>query len=168
MPAASKNKKKTPAARSASDVTEEQHRELVEFLTKNDDMREVARHALKQALWAGGGAVAGGILLGPLGGLVGGIVGSLAGFKFTDEYDGVVQQLGGLPEEHRGRLVQAVGKVLEDAGGVSSAAQLLVPGAFQKALLDAASDGRVRVKIWETCVDIMKEEGAAHEASLTS
>jgi hypothetical protein len=166
MPVATKNKTKAPAPRSANEITQDQHRELVEFLTTNDHMREVARNALKQGLWAGGGAIVGGIFLGPLGGLAGGILGSVLGYKFTDEYDGMVQQLGDLSADHRGRLVEAVGKVLEEAGGVSTT--ILLPGAFLKALQDTAGNSRLRNKIWAACVDIMKDDGAAHEASLTS
>ena len=148
-----------------NDVTEEQHRELMEFLTHNSQMRETARNAVKQALWSGAGAVAGGLLLGPIGGLVGGIGGSVVGFLRADEYNGVVQQLGQLPEQHRSVLVQSVGKVLVDAG--ASPLELTTPGVFQAKLFEFASRGPVRDQIWKACMDVMNEEGA-YAASLTS
>lgn len=149
----------------ASATEEQQHRELMDFLTNNSQMRETARNALKQALWSGGAAVAGGMLLGPIGGLVGGIAGSVVGFMQSNPYDGIVQHLGQLPVEHRGKLVQSVGKVLVDAG--ASPAELSAPGAFQAKLRDLASRGPVREHIWRACMDVMNEEGA-HEANLTS
>ena len=142
-----------------------QHRELMEFLTNNNQMRETARNALKQALWSGGAAVAGGLLLGPVGGLVGGIAGSVVGFMQSNPYDGVVQQLGELNEAQRGILVQSVGKVLVDAG--ASPTELLESGVFQEKLLEFASRGQVRDEIWKACMDVMQQEGA-HEATLTS
>lgn len=87
----------------------QQHRELMEFLTDNAQMRETARNALKQGLWAGSGAIAGGLLLGPIGGLVGGIGGSVIGFLRADEYNGVVQ--------HFGRIAPTTAQSLGTVGG---------------------------------------------------
>uniref|UniRef100_A0A7S3LF47 Uncharacterized protein n=1 Tax=Amphora coffeiformis TaxID=265554 RepID=A0A7S3LF47_9STRA len=150
---------------SNDDVTQQQHRELMNFLTNNSQMRETARSALKQAAWAGGGAVAGGLLLGPIGGLVGGIAGSVVGFLQSNPYDGIVQHLGQLPEQHRNTLVKSVGKVLVDAGASSS--ELTDPTVFRDKLVEFASRGPVRDQIWKVCMDVMNEEGT-HATNLTS
>ena len=150
---------------SDAEVTEQQHRELMQFLTNNSQMRETARSALKQAAWAGGGAVAGGLLLGPLGGLVGGIAGSVMGFLQSNPYDGVVQHIGQLPEQHRSTLVKSVGKVLVDAG--ASPSELTNPEAFRDRLVEFASRGPVRDQIWKVCMEVMDQEGT-HTANLTS
>lgn len=146
-------------------MEEQQHRELMEFLTNNSQMRETARNALKQGMWAGAGAVAGGLLLGPIGGLVGGIGGSVIGFIRADEYNGVVEHLGQLPESQRTHLVRSVGKVLVNAGADGS--ELTTPGVFQTRLVEFASRGPVRDQIWKTCMEVMNEE-SQHAASLTS
>lgn len=143
----------------------QQHRELMDFLTDNTQMRETARNALKQGLWAGSGAIAGGLLLGPIGGLVGGIGGSVIGFLRADEYNGVVQHLGELPQQQRSHLVQSVGKVLVNAG--ASQSELATPGAFQARLVEFASRRPIRDQIWKACMDVMREEGE-HAANLTS
>ena len=150
---------------SNDDVTQQQHRELMQFLTNNSQMRETARSALKQAAWAGGGAVAGGLLLGPIGGLMGGIAGSVVGFLQSSPYDGVVQHLGQLPEQHRNTLVNSVGKVLVDAG--ASPSELADPTVFRDKLVEFASRGPVRDQIWRVCMDVMNEEGP-HATNLTS
>lgn len=146
-------------------MTEERHRELMQFLTDNSQMRDTARSALKQAAWSGGGAVAGGLLLGPIGGLLGGIAGSVVGFVQSNPYDGVVQHLGQLPEQHRSTLVKSVGKVLVDAG--ASPSELTDPEVFRARLVDFASRGPVRDQIWKACMEVMDEEGT-HAANLTS
>jgi hypothetical protein len=61
-----------------------QHHELINFLTNSRDMRQAARSSLKQAAYAGSGALAGGFLLGPIGGMVGGIAGSIISFVKSD------------------------------------------------------------------------------------
>ena len=164
---AKREKAMADASNSTNDegVAEQQHGELMEFLTNNAQMRETARNALKQGLWAGTAAIAGGLLMGPIGGLVGGIGGSVVGFLRADEYNGVVQQLGELPERQRGHLVQTVGKVLIEAG--ASPSELTTPGVFQARLVEFASRRPIRDQIWRACMEVMREEGE-HAANLTS
>lgn len=145
---------------------QQHHVELMNFLRNNSSMRNTARSALKQAAWAGGATVVGGLLLGPVGGLMGGIAGSVVGFVKSNDYDGVVQQLGVLPDEQRGLLVKTVGQVLVDAG-VSPSELFNDAGAFQERLVEYASRGRVREQIWKACLDVMNEEGG-HVTNLTS
>jgi hypothetical protein len=44
-----------------------QHDELIDYLTNSRDMRKTAKSSMKQAMYAGGAALAGGFLLGPIG-----------------------------------------------------------------------------------------------------
>ena len=41
---------------SASTSIRQQHGELMDFLSNNDDMRQNAKNSFKASLWAGGGA----------------------------------------------------------------------------------------------------------------
>lgn len=105
--------------------TDALHSELVQFLVNNRQMRQTARSALKQGLWAGSGAIAGGMIGGPVGGLVGGIAGSIVGFVKSDPYDGILTQISKLESSQRAGLVREVGGVLMTAGAAQG--QLVDP-----------------------------------------
>jgi len=96
------------------------HGELVDFLTNNQAMRKTARSALKQSLWAGGGALGGAFLMGPVGGLMGGIIGSVVGFLKSDEYDGALLAVMTLDGTQREALIGEVAQVLTVAGATAS------------------------------------------------
>jgi hypothetical protein len=130
------------------------HSELIRFLTGNRDMRKTARSALKQSMWAGGGALTGGLMMGPVGGLVGGIAGSLIGFFKADDYDGVVLQLSKLSQQQRQFLMAEVGQVLVAAGATTS--QLASAESFRTALYTYAQQDSVRDEMWRACVSAIQ------------
>mmetsp|Transcript_24533 Transcript_24533/g.40629 ORF Transcript_24533/g.40629 Transcript_24533/m.40629 type:complete len:151 (+) Transcript_24533:19-471(+) len=130
------------------------HGELIRFLTDNRDMRKTARSALKQGLWAGGGAMAGGLVMGPIGGLVGGITGSLVGFFKADDYDGVVLQLSKLNQHQRQFLLANVGQVLVAAGATTQ--QFATTENFRNALHSYAQQDSIRDGMWQACLNAMK------------
>jgi hypothetical protein len=127
-----------------------QHGELIYFLTQSHEMRKTAKSALKQGLYAGGGAIAGSFLLGPVGGLVGGIAGSVIGFFNSDNYDGAVLALTKIEGSRRNVLMQEVGKVLMVAGATTQ--QIASSEAFRSTLLHYAQDNTVRDGIWRACL----------------
>ena len=131
-----------------------QHNELIQFLTNSREMRQTARSSLKQAAWAGSGALAGGFLLGPVGGMVGGIVGSVVGFIKADEYDGAVLEICKLDETHKKQLLTKVGQVLIMAGATAS--QLNTTAAFHETLVHLASSRSVRDDLWNACLDSLQ------------
>lgn len=130
------------------------HNTLLRFLTDNRDMRKTARSALKQSLWAGGGAMAGGLVMGPVGGLIGGITGSVIGFFKSDDYDGVVLQLSKLNAQQRQFLIAEVGQVLVTAG--ASSQQLSSADQFRDALYTYAQQETVRDGVWRACMGSMQ------------
>lgn len=132
-------------------------RELMEFLTNNNDMRKTGKQSLKQGLMAGGGAVAGGILFGPAGGLIGGIIGSVAGFLSADDYDGAVQQMTRLNDINKRQLVEQVYGILRKAGASSS--NFESPDAFRAALVDFAEQQSVRDQVWRACLSSIDSRG---------
>ena len=144
-----------PASEPIPDVVDSQHRELMDFLTNNPEMRKAAKKSLQQGLFAGGGAVAGGLLLGPIGGLVGGIAGSLVGFLRSTDYDGLLQQIGKVEDSRKAVLVQQVRQVLLDAGATGP---LSSADEFRGALLNLASHGAVRDQVWRACLDSIQNE----------
>ena len=75
--------------------------ELMSFLSESTSMRETAKSAVKQSLFAAGGAFAGSFIGGPVGGLVGGIAGSIIGFVKSDDYDGAIVALTKLESERQ-------------------------------------------------------------------
>jgi hypothetical protein len=127
------------------------HGELIRFLTDNRDMRKTARSALKQSLFAGGGALAGGLLGGPLGGLLGGVIGSIVGFVQSDDYDGAVLQLSKLNDQQRQFLMADVGQVLMTAGATTQ--QFATSEAFRTALYQYARQDAVRDGVWKACLN---------------
>jgi hypothetical protein len=130
------------------------HGELIRFLTDNRDMRKTARSALKQGMWAGGGALTGGLVMGPVGGLVGGIAGSLIGFFKADDYDGAVLQLSKLNQQQRQFLLAEVGQVLVTAGATTQ--QLATVQSFSNALYTYAQNDAVRDGMWRACMSAMQ------------
>jgi len=132
------------------------HRELMEWLTDNPEMRKAAQNSLKQGALAGGAAVAGGLIAGPPGGLIGGILGSIAGFFVADEYDGVVQQMLNMNDtDKKKRLMGQVQRVLLSAG--ATAKQLESTDAFRNALVEFAGQRNVRDQVWRACMDTLKD-----------
>ena len=131
-------------------ATDEVHSELVRFLTESREMRQTAQSAVRQSLWAAGGALAGSLLLGPAGGLAGGVAGSLVGYLRSDTYDGVVLAVVKLQGSHRDRVVREVTDVLITAG--ATARQLERAGAFQEALRQFAGREEVRDGLWKACM----------------
>jgi hypothetical protein len=136
------------------DVVDAQHNELISFLTKSKEMRQAARSSVKQAAYAGSGALAGGFLMGPVGGMVGGIAGSIIGFVKSDNYDGALLTIGKLPEEEKKVLMKRVGQVLIAAG--AGATQLGTVQGFQSALVELASRRSVRDELWNACVQSLQ------------
>lgn len=130
------------------------HSELMRFLTGNTDMRKTARSAVKQSLWAGGGALTGGLIMGPVGGLVGGIAGSLIGFFKADEYDGVVLHLMNLSQQQRQFLVADICQVLVAAGATSQ--QLSSVENFRTTLQTYAQQDSVRDALWKACLSAIQ------------
>jgi len=126
------------------------HSEFMRFLMENQGMRKTAKSALKQSLFAGGGALAGSLLAGPPGGLVGGLVGSVIGYIKADDYDGVVLHLSKLNAQQQRFLMTEVGDVLMKAGATS--AQLQSKEAFRDAVYAYAQQDSVRNDIWKACV----------------
>lgn len=129
------------------------HGEFIRFLTDNGEMRNTARSAIKQSMWAGGGALTGGLLLGPVGGLVGGIAGSLVGFVKSDQYDGVVLHVVKLNEQQRQFLMAEVAQVLVTAGATSQ--DLSSVEKFRTSLQLYAQQPSVREAIWKACLSAM-------------
>jgi hypothetical protein len=113
-------------------------------------MRRTARNALKQSLWAGGGALGGAFLMGPIGGLVGGIVGSIIGFVKSDEYDGALMAIMKLEGARREQLMREVGQVLIAAGATTR--DLQSAEAFREALYSYAEQESVRNGVWRACL----------------
>eukprot|EP00527_Entomoneis_sp_CCMP2396_P009578 CAMPEP_0198138486 /NCGR_PEP_ID=MMETSP1443-20131203/1891_1 /TAXON_ID=186043 /ORGANISM="Entomoneis sp., Strain CCMP2396" /LENGTH=174 /DNA_ID=CAMNT_0043800277 /DNA_START=105 /DNA_END=632 /DNA_ORIENTATION=+ len=145
------------------------HAELMSFLRESRDMRTAAKHSIKQGLWAGGGAMAGGLIMGPVGGLVGGVAGSLMGFMQSDDYDGIVQQLGKLPAAQQGRLVRAVGKVLTHASTTSAVGDLYnSPDGFRSTLTEYATKKSVREQIWKVCNEALAASGVGGDNGSSS
>lgn len=132
-------------------------RELMEFLSTNNDMRTTAKQSLKHGLMAGGGALTGGILFGPAGGLLGGILGSLVGFLSVDNYDGAVQQLLRLNNTSKRQLVEQVYCILRQAG--ASASNFGSPEAFRATLADFAEQPSVRDQVWKACLSSIYSRG---------
>ena len=102
---------------------DENYSELMTFLTGNNQMRNTARSALKQGMWAAGGAT--------MGGMVGGIAGSIIGFVKSDPYDGMLHQLTNLESHRQTALLKEVGGVLMAAGATT---QQLGPDMFRDTL----------------------------------
>jgi hypothetical protein len=132
-----------------------QHDELIDYLTNSRDMRKTAKSSMKQAMYAGGAALAGGFLLGPIGGMVGGIVGSVFGFFKSDDYDGAVLCVSKLDSDHQRLLMQRVGQVLIAAG--ASSQQLGSQSAFRDTLVHLCSRPQVREDVWNTCIQSLQE-----------
>jgi hypothetical protein len=132
-----------------------QHNELIDYLTNSVDMRKTAKSSMKQAMYAGGAALAGGFLLGPLGGMVGGIVGSVFGFLKADDYDGAVLCVSKLDSDNQRLLMQRVGQVLIAAGATSQ--QLGSQSAFRDTLVQFCSKPQVREDVWNACVQSLQE-----------
>lgn len=132
-----------------------QHGELVSFLMTSAEMRNTARSALKQSLWAGGGALGGALLLGPVGGLVGGIMGSFVGFIRADQYDGAVQAIIALDGGRREILMKEVGQVLIAAGATTR--HLQSADAFRDALVQYAEQEQVRNALWQACLHSIQD-----------
>jgi hypothetical protein len=127
-----------------------QYGELVRFLTESHEMRVTARNALKQSLYAAGGAFTGAFLMGPIGGLVGGIFGSIVGFFKSDEYDGAVLAISKLEGERRTQLMSEVMTVLTTAGATTQ--QMANAEVFHDTLYRLAEQDSVRNGIWSACV----------------
>lgn len=134
----------------------ELHSELIRFLTESREMRQTAKSALQQGLWAGGGAVAGGLLLGPVGGMVGGITGSIVGYLKSDNYDGLVLQLSKVDTQRQRFLLAEVGQVLMVAGASGSA--MRSADAFRDSLVHYASSNHVRDQVWRACMNSLQEQ----------
>jgi hypothetical protein len=132
-----------------------QHGELVAFLTESQDMRKTAKSALKQSLWAGGGALTGAFLMGPVGGLVGGIFGSFIGFIRADQYDGAVQAIVKLDGGRREVLCREVAQVLVAAGATTRDMQSAE--AFRAALFQYAEQENVRNAMWQACLHSIQD-----------
>jgi hypothetical protein len=132
-----------------------QHNELIDFLTNSGEMRQAAKSSLKQAAYAGTGALAGGFLLGPVGGMVGGIFGSIIGFVKADDYDGAILAICKLEDEQKKILMRRVGQVLIAAG--ATAQQLNSSTAFRDTLVSLASQRSVRDELWNACVQSLQE-----------
>lgn len=118
-------------------------------------MKRTARSALKQSLWAGGGALTGAFLLGPVGGLVGGIMGSFVGFVRADQYDGCVQSIIALDGGRREVLCREVAQVLVAAGATTRDMQSAE--AFRAALFQYAEQENVRNAMWQACLHSIQD-----------
>lgn len=132
-----------------------QHNELIDFLTNSGDMRKTAKSSMKQALYAGGAALAGGFLLGPIGGLIGGIAGSVVGFVKADNYDGAVLNVSKLDGEQQKVLMKRVGQILVAAGATST--QLGSQSAFRDTLVSFCAKPKVREDVWNACIQSLQE-----------
>jgi len=99
-----------------------------------------------------GGALAGGVLLGPVGGLIGGIAGSIIGFLNSDGYDGALMSISKLDDGEKKVLMKRVGAVLVAAGAAAQQLDSGVPSIFKDALLNYASQPKVREDLWKACV----------------
>jgi hypothetical protein len=77
------------------------YRELMHFLSESSSMRDTAKNAVKQSMFAASGAFAGSFLGGPVGGLIGGVAGSLIGFFQSDDYDGAIVALTKLESDRQ-------------------------------------------------------------------
>lgn len=131
-------------------MVDSQHAELIDFLTTSREMRQTAKSAVKQSLYAAGGALTGGFLLGPIGGLVGGIAGSIVGFVQSDNYDGALLAISKLEDSRKKVLMQSVTKVLMAAGATAQSFES--SSAFRDALVEFVStQPRVREELWNTC-----------------
>mmetsp|Transcript_26850 Transcript_26850/g.54971 ORF Transcript_26850/g.54971 Transcript_26850/m.54971 type:complete len:162 (-) Transcript_26850:340-825(-) len=133
------------------------HGELIRFLTESREMRQTARSAVQQSLWAGSGAMAGSLLLGPVGGLVGGVAGSVVGFFKSDNYDGVVLAVLKLEGGRKDAVMKEVWEVLLKAG--ATVRQLESAAAFRNALRQFAEQDAVRNGVWRACLHSVHEEG---------
>jgi uncharacterized membrane protein len=67
--------------------------ELMSFLSESNSMRDTAKSAVKQSLYAASGAFTGSFIAGPVGGLIGGITGSIIGYAKSDNFDGAIVAL---------------------------------------------------------------------------
>ena len=123
------------------------------FLTGNNQMRNTARSALKQGMWAAGGATMGGMVGGPIGGMVGGIAGSIIGFVKSDPYDGMLHQLTNLESHRQTALLKEVGGVLMAAGATT---QQLGPDMFRDTLQNLAQQESVRNGVWRACMQAVE------------
>lgn len=77
------------------------YRELMNFLSESNSMRDTAKNAVKQSMYAASGAFAGSFIGGPVGGLLGGVAGSLIGFTQSDDYDGAIVALTKLESDRQ-------------------------------------------------------------------
>jgi hypothetical protein len=132
-----------------------QYGELMSFLNESQSMRRTARNAVKQSLWAGGGALGGAFLMGPIGGLVGGIFGSIVGFVKSDEYDGALLAIMKLEGARREVLMREVGQVLMAAGATTR--DLQSAEAFRGALYSYAEQETVRNGVWRACLHSIQD-----------
>ena len=149
-----------PAAESVPNMgTENQFRELMQFMTESREMRHAAKSSVKQGLLAGTGAIAGGFVLGPIGGLIGGIAGSIYGFLNAGDYDGALVQIMKLEKDQQERLMKEVGQVLRTAG--ATAQQFESAEAFRATLAEFASQPNVRDGIWRACIEATHESTPA-------
>jgi hypothetical protein len=128
---------------------------LMDYMSNSREMREAATSSLKQAMWAGSGALMGGFMLGPVGGLVGGIAGSLVGFARSPSYDGMLVQLCQLNDEQKKVLLMRVGEVLIAAGATAQGMDTAT--AFRDTLISYASQRSVRESLWNACIESLQQ-----------
>jgi len=144
-----------PAADPIPGPSKENFSELLDFLTHSKEMRQTSRSSMKQAAWAGSGALLGGMLLGPPGGMVGGIVGSIVGYVQADPYDGALVALCQLEEDQRKELMKRVAQVLLAAGATTQ--QLTSSTSlFRETLSRMMEDRKVRDQVWNACVESLQ------------
>jgi hypothetical protein len=127
------------------------YRELMNFLSESNSMRDTAKNAVKQSMFAASGAFAGSFIGGPVGGLLGGVAGSLIGFTQSDDYDGAIVALTKLESDRQARLVREIFDVLQTAGG-NYQRILDNPETFKNELLRFAEQDAVRNGIWNACL----------------
>jgi hypothetical protein len=137
------------------DIADARYGTLMDYLSNSREMREVATSSLRQAMWAGSGALVGGFVLGSVGGLVGGIAGSLVGFARSPSYDGMLVQLCKLNVEQRNILLTRVGEILIAAG--ATAQGMDSTDAFRDALIAYASQRTVREGLWNACIESLQQ-----------
>lgn len=81
--------------------SEEYQSELMRFLNESSDMKKRVKGAMKQTLITAVGTLAGSLLLGPAGGVAGAGFGAMAGYRLSDDYDGILTEISELDSERK-------------------------------------------------------------------
>lgn len=90
--------------------------QLMDILSTNPDLRNSSKGIFKHAAIGVSGIILGGVFGGPIGALAGGITGVILGFRWTHDYDSMINVLKNMSDSEKKRFVQKVKKLVGGIG----------------------------------------------------